>query len=344
MLHRWSQFGRLLWLHGSSAPKLFIAHESEAPTEQVHILRLLCLWSLATSVIHNPGILPSTAMDQSVTRNIEDHCEEVWFEEVSVENDPSDTNWNSLVALVSGINNQMTVLDTELSEINNRLKQFEEQQTISVSTIRRKMEGLKSQIPSLKSVLKTVDIDPVAPLLTSLLKPIQSKEELDELERKAKDQEYRNSVIQAAGRISGYDRKGEGESICFQMIDYFFDRKFLMECSWLGRRQRRVNGEVNKKIALIEYGNTMKLFHECISISDETFTQFHCYNFVRVKILRRSFRRVFAKKTKIPVKAPKPRSKKTDPASDLAVQAVVENQLRHLQNTAEESDESTLFV
>ncbi|XP_049533489.1 uncharacterized protein LOC125949997 [Anopheles darlingi] len=281
-------------------------------------------------------------MDQTLKTKIEDHGEEAWFEEVSVENDPSDTNWNSLVALVSGINNQMAVLNTELSGIDSRLKHFEEQQTISISTIRRKMDVLKSQIPSLKTVLKTVEIDPVAPPLSSLLKPIQSKEELDELEAKAKDEEYRNAVIHAAGRISGYDRKGEGESICFQMIDYFFDRKFLMECSWLGRRHRRVNGELNKKIGLIEYGHTMKLFHECISVSDETFTQFHCYNFVRVKILRRSLRRVLAKKTKIPVKAPKPRSKKTDTVDDLAVQAVVANQLRHLQNAAAESDESSL--
>ncbi|XP_049533491.1 uncharacterized protein LOC125949998 [Anopheles darlingi] len=272
-------------------------------------------------------------MDRGPKRKIEDHGEEAWFEEVSVENDPSDTNWNSLVALVSGINNQITELDTEVNEVDSRLRHFEEQQTISISTIRKKVEVLRSQIPSLKSVLKTVDIDPVAPPLSSLLKPIQSREELDELENKAKDEEYRNAVAQAAGRIFGYGRIGKGEVICYEMVDYFFDRKFLMECSWHGYNRTFVNGELKKKVGFINYDNTIKLFHECVCISDETFTESDCYNFVKVKMLRNTLRRVQAKKIRMPSKIPRVRSKKTDTGSDLAVQAVVANQLRHLQST-----------
>uniref|UniRef100_A0A8W7K9I3 DUF4806 domain-containing protein n=1 Tax=Anopheles albimanus TaxID=7167 RepID=A0A8W7K9I3_ANOAL len=283
-------------------------------------------------------------MDRSLKRKLEDHCEEVWFEEVSVEKDPSDTNWNSLVALVSGINNQIAVLDTEVNEVENRLKHFEEQQAISISAIRKKVEVLRSQIPTLKSVLKTVDIDPVAPPLTSLLKPVQSREELDELEDKAKDEEYGNALAQAAGRIFGYGRIGKGEVICYEMVDYFFDRKFLMECSWHGYNSIRVNGELKKKVGFINYENTIKLFHECVCISDESFTLSDCYKFVKVKMLRNTLRRVQSKKIRRPSRIPRVRSKKTDPASDLSVQAVVENQLRHLQNTSARSHGSSLVI
>ncbi|XP_050087030.1 uncharacterized protein LOC126572051 [Anopheles aquasalis] len=272
-------------------------------------------------------------MARPLKRRIEDHCEEVWFEEVSVEKDPSDTNWNSLVALVSEINNQVTKLDTEVNEVDNRLKHFEDQQTISISMIRKKVEVLRSQLQTLKSVLKPAKLDPVTPPLSSLVKPIQSREELDELEEKAKDEEYRSEVAQAAGRIFGYGRIGKGEVICYEMVDYFFDRKFLMECSWHGYNRVCVDGELRKKVGFINYANTIKLFHGCVSISDESFTESDCYNFVKVKMLRNTLRRVQSKKIRSPSSIPRVRSKKIDSDSDLAVQKVVKNQLRHLQNT-----------
>ncbi|XP_035773685.1 uncharacterized protein LOC118456741 isoform X1 [Anopheles albimanus] len=256
--------------------------------------------------------------------------EDVCFEHVTIENGSSDTNWNSLIAMVAGINDQLTAMTTQINAIDSRLKKFEEQQAETSTIIENEVEELKTQLPTVKSVLKTVDIDPVAPPLTSLLKPVQCKEELDELEANAKDQHFRNEIVQAVGRIHGHDRKGEGDTVCYQIVDYFFDRKFLTECSWYGRMsQRTKNGPGKRKIGLIGYGSTMKLFHACVHLSDETFTQTQSIKFIR-RCLRYSATRAKAKMVIKPAaRRRNPRKEETN--GSLAVNAVVENQLRHLQ-------------
>ncbi|XP_049533495.1 uncharacterized protein LOC125950002 [Anopheles darlingi] len=259
--------------------------------------------------------------------------EDVWFEHVNIENGSSETNWNSLITMVAGINNQLSSISKQINAIDSRLKKFEEQQEETSSVIENEVEELKSQIPTVKSVLPTVEIDPVAPPLTSLLKPVQCKEELDELEAKAKDEQFRDEIVQAVGRIHGHDRKGEGDTVCYQIVDYFFDRKFLTECSWYGRMsQRTKNGPGKRKIGLIGYGSTMKLFHACVHLSDETFTQTQSIKFIR-RCLRYSATRAKAKMVIKPA-ARRRNPKKVETNGNLAVNAVVENQLRHLQTDA----------
>ncbi|XP_049533496.1 uncharacterized protein LOC125950003 [Anopheles darlingi] len=248
-----------------------------------------------------------------------------------------DSRWNSLMEMLCGMSNQIselgsqvTTISTQINDIDNRLKKMEEQQEESMSVVHSEVKVLKSQITTLKGALESVEIESVTPSLSSLVNPAKSKEDLDDLETKAKDEQFRCSVINAAARIHGFDRKGEGNNICYQMVDYFFDRQFMTKCSWSGRSRRIPEDDsLVQKIGIYTYGNIIEMFHACVAVSDDTFTLNQIEAFFR-QCLSHSKTRANAQMIRKSAARRRNAVKKiTNVDSDM--KAIVEKQLRNLQ-------------
>ncbi|XP_035773681.1 uncharacterized protein LOC118456740 isoform X1 [Anopheles albimanus] len=258
---------------------------------------------------------------------------EVCFEHGYAVKDVDDSSWKSLFGMLSMISNRIAYIRMLLVDIDKRIKECEEEQDTRTSIIRSKIQLYKSKVDMLRHMLDTTEIEAVAPPITALIKPAKRKEDLDELEDKAKDKQYSTLITQAVGRLLGFNRQGEGASVCHQIVDYFFDRQFLIECSWsgesrhLGRPYRGI-----RKIALSSYKHVIELFHACVCVSDDTFTQNQCVKFLRL-CLQYSTIRVKAKRKRKPV-ARRCKPKKNPTSEDLAVKVLVENQLQRLQTVA----------
>lgn len=238
-----------------------------------------------------------------------------------------DSRWNSLFGMLSGISNRIGAISSEISSIDNRLKKCEEIQVETAATIGSEVETLKSQMAALKCVIETAEIDALVPPITELIKPAKCKEDLDELEAKALDEQYKNELVQAVARIHGCNRIGEGATVSYQIIDFFFDRKFMLECSWSGESIKSGIHNHDAKIALSKYCNLIGLFHACVNVADSTYTQNECVQIIRM-CLKNSKRRLKANRRR---KSAAQVRKKKPTSEDLAVRMIAEKQLRRLQ-------------
>ncbi|XP_050084667.1 uncharacterized protein LOC126570737 [Anopheles aquasalis] len=237
-----------------------------------------------------------------------------------------DSRWNSLFAMLSGISIRIEGISSEINSIDSRLKKCEKIQAETAAAVGSEVETLKSQMAALKSVIETAEIDALAPPITELIQPAKCKEDLDALEEKALDEDYKNQLVSAVARIHGCNRIGEGATVSYQIIDFFFDRKFMVECSWSGESIKSGVHNFDAKIALSKYCNLIGLFHACVNVTDSTYTQNECVQVIRM-CLKNSKRRLKANRRR---KSAAQRKKKPT-SEDLAVRMIAEKQLRRLQ-------------
>ncbi|CAG9818602.1 unnamed protein product [Phaedon cochleariae] len=64
------------------------------------------------------------------------------------------------------------------------------------------------------------------------IKPIDSLLELVEFEEKLSDKSYFEALREKLAVIC--DRRGNGTDLCYILVDKFFTRKFMIQCSWAG--------------------------------------------------------------------------------------------------------------
>ncbi|XP_050084666.1 uncharacterized protein LOC126570736 [Anopheles aquasalis] len=276
--------------------------------------------------------------------DVEEECFEHGYavkEQVEQLEQFGEQRWNSLIEMLYGMSNQITALgsqvtamSTQINAIDNRLKKIEEQQQETAAAMHSEVKVLNSHITKLKGVLESIEIEPsetrVTPSLGSLISPAKCREDLDDLEAKAADEQFRYAVVNAASRIHGFNRKGEGNNICYQMVDYFFDRRFMTECSWSGRSRRVPEDDsLVQKIALSTYSNIIEMFFACVNISDDTFTLNQIETFFQ-QCVSHSKTRANAKKIRKST-ARRRNAVKKIATVDSDMKAIVEKQLRTLQ-------------
>lgn len=112
--------------------------------------------------------------------------------------------------------------------------------------------------------------------------PVKDLRELDLLEENSKKEEFVKSVIASIGQLHGRQRYvGKGGSVCLQIMDYFFDRHFLLECSWTGTgRKSSEQEQVVRKIPFSKFEGVIKLFYQTVLQSDPEFSMDECKSFL----------------------------------------------------------------
>ncbi|XP_050088035.1 uncharacterized protein LOC126572631 [Anopheles aquasalis] len=93
--------------------------------------------------------------------------------------------------------------------------------------------------------------------------PVRNLIELQRLEIKADGGKLLKPVVRAIGDI-----KGNGRVVGCRIVDFFFERAFLLQCDWFANEK----ATESRTIPLSEYTNTIALFHETILRSDPDFT------------------------------------------------------------------------
>lgn len=137
-----------------------------------------------------------------------------------------------------------------------------------------------------------------------LSKPINSLNELKELEEHLKDSCNFRKYIANMSYICGTDGKLDGVDCSYKLIDFFFTREFLTRCSWTGySRPNDENKSVNTpevecsetgKVPLKFYGNVRRLFLELILLADKDYTELKCEDFLK-RVMRNSKQRLESK-------------------------------------------------
>ncbi|XP_055605219.1 uncharacterized protein LOC129753420 [Uranotaenia lowii] len=170
---------------------------------------------------------------------------------------------NKSVALLSQVNAKLDVLANQVNlKLDNFVSQTQQTDSVRIDTV------------------------------SSPLSPVKNLAEMESLEQKANSKKFVEAVIQYFGSMHGRSRYvGEGATVCLQLIDYFFDRAFLLNCSWTGTSRRKGNDEnTGSKIAFHKFDGIITLFHKVIMFSDPTYPFIECQKFLK-RCLRNSKQR-----------------------------------------------------
>ncbi|XP_058831046.1 uncharacterized protein LOC131689769 [Topomyia yanbarensis] len=114
------------------------------------------------------------------------------------------------------------------------------------------------------------------------LQPVQSLADLERLEENCRDENFVKITVTSIGRIHGRHRyTGRGATVSLQIIDYFFARGFLVQCSWTGSGRTSGKEEAKKqKIPFMKFDKTIDLFYQTVLHSDPTYTVIDCKAFL----------------------------------------------------------------
>lgn len=111
-----------------------------------------------------------------------------------------------------------------------------------------------------------------------LFSPVNSAEEMDDLEVKAKNPDFHRNVVLRLGNTVG---KGTpGGTAALLLIHKFFDKTFLLSCSWSGKAR----GESKTKIGLIRFPSIVNLFVETVQYCDSSYSAPQCQSFLKTRL------------------------------------------------------------
>ncbi|XP_050101501.1 uncharacterized protein LOC126581702 [Anopheles aquasalis] len=260
-----------------------------------------------------------------VTISASDEEEEVVVEEEEVEvEEITGSKWARMFSMMSALTRQV-------ADIDRRLKKIESQQHQSLSNIQQKVTKIGTKIAAFGNV-PSGESNLLPQPITAYFSPAKCKEDLDELEANASDEQFVSAVAQSVARIHGYDRVGEGVTVSHQIVDYFFDRQFLQDCSWTGRSR---SAENVRKIALAPYENIKNMFYQSVHLVDDSFTLNAAERFFRdvAKHARSRAEVKFLRKPALKRRKSRKKLNALSCSSNDTVKKIVENQLRHLQAT-----------
>ncbi|XP_050083576.1 uncharacterized protein LOC126570101 [Anopheles aquasalis] len=106
--------------------------------------------------------------------------------------------------------------------------------------------------------------------------PVSCLFEMEKLEELAKDMHFVNYVKMQINRIVGLNvQEGEGISYCWRIIDYFFTRFFMTQCTWSGRagRIKEPSKSVEKKIRFKDFNYVINMFYVTANYADPLFSK-----------------------------------------------------------------------
>ncbi|XP_058822792.1 uncharacterized protein LOC131684165 isoform X2 [Topomyia yanbarensis] len=99
--------------------------------------------------------------------------------------------------------------------------------------------------------------------------PVSSVNDLEELEDNLNDNEYSRKMTMFMKNIVGVTGDDcNGQNTCYQLVDYFFNRTFMVECSWNGGSR-----DGTPKCAIKRYTNILNLFFAIVRNANQGFSQ-----------------------------------------------------------------------
>ncbi|XP_052873296.1 uncharacterized protein LOC128278606 [Anopheles cruzii] len=104
--------------------------------------------------------------------------------------------------------------------------------------------------------------------------PVTCLEELEELEKNARNDAFVLSVVTCLGRVHEFKGKGDAKMVCQRLINKFFDETFLRQCCWIGKHSDKA------KICLANYSETINLFYQTVRFTDPDFTKLRAKAFI----------------------------------------------------------------
>ncbi|XP_062545568.1 uncharacterized protein LOC134212069 [Armigeres subalbatus] len=120
--------------------------------------------------------------------------------------------------------------------------------------------------------------------------PVSTIEELQTLDLNLKNAEYAKKLMRHMKQLIGSTGdQYNGQNICYELVDRFFDRKFMTKCSWTGLSRTDV-----PKIAIQNFKNTLDVFFSIVKSVNEHFSQKAMNEFFK-SITRNSKKRSEAK-------------------------------------------------
>lgn len=136
-----------------------------------------------------------------------------------------------------------------------------------------------------------------------VLTPVGSVDELAALERALEDRKVVQQFSGGMSFICGITGKAQGTDCCYKLIDYFFTREFLTQCSWTGlvrlsdansQQDPSTSADGTAKVPLKFYKNIRALFLNLIMQADKDFSELDCEKFFKT-VLKNSKQRLSAK-------------------------------------------------
>lgn len=179
---------------------------------------------------------------------------------------------NNTNALPSNQQNNVVIPNDMLIKI------FDEQKAV-----KRKLAELQATIDTLLALVvnlssKTTPSNDTVSIVSPIIKPVNSRQELEDLEELLKNEQKFSATVSAMIFICGTSGKAKGLDCCYKLIDYFFTRDLLLLCSWTGASRK------NDKIPLKYFYNTRKCFLSLVRVADKDFTEQDCDKFFKTII------------------------------------------------------------
>lgn len=181
-------------------------------------------------------------------------------------------SYNNTNALPSNQQNNVVIPNDMLMKI------FEEQKAVKqkLAELQATVDTLLAHVINLSS--KTTPSTDTVSNVSPVIKPVNSRQELEDLEEFLKNEQNFSAIVCAMIFICGTSGKAKGLDCCYKLIDYFFTRDLLLLCSWTGASR------INDKIPLKYFYNTRKCFLTLVRKADKYFTEQDCDKFFKTII------------------------------------------------------------
>lgn len=112
--------------------------------------------------------------------------------------------------------------------------------------------------------------------------PVKSLADFESLEDRCRDESFVKGIVASIGNIHGRHRyTSQGATVSLRIINYFFTRDFLLQCSWTGATRSSGNKEAKKqKVPFMKFDRTIDLFYQTVLYSDPSYTLDECKTFL----------------------------------------------------------------
>lgn len=109
--------------------------------------------------------------------------------------------------------------------------------------------------------------------------PLETVEELFQLEENLKNPEFRLKYFKIMSSLCSPGLGAKGTNICYKIIDYFFSRELLTLVSWSGNSR-----DQNEKVAFKFLTQTRQMFFSVLHNADPNISQLETDNFIKTII------------------------------------------------------------
>lgn len=171
----------------------------------------------------------------------------------------------------SGILNQ--VLLNQQAMMANQTKMMQALTTLEnrLSSLADAVKGSNSKLPAASQTDGQTPMEVSEPAQMTIVNPISSLQELNELERKLQDDKVMRSYLAGMSYVCGTSGKARAQDCCNKLIEHFITPEFLQQCTWVGATE----------LSLKFYRNVRSLFSRLIIQADKDFTEMKCDKFFK---------------------------------------------------------------